>query len=92
MHEEMLLPGRRAAPPHSHASKEELVFVLAGHPSLWINENLFELSPGDTVGFPAGETIAHTIVNRSDAVAVILTIASNSASDFVLYAQDSEST
>lgn len=51
VHHELLPPGRRTSPPHAHSHDEEFVFVLAGHPDVWIDGHLHRLTPGDAVAF-----------------------------------------
>ncbi|MEZ4464279.1 MAG: cupin domain-containing protein [bacterium] len=76
---ERLLPGRRTSFTHAHVREEELVYVLAGRPSLrWLEPGRdaqeVELQPGDFVSFPASTGVAHTFWNRSDADAELLVV------------------
>ena len=64
VHIETLLPGRRTCYPHAERDEEEFIFVLEGHPDLWIDGVLHPLKPGDFVGFPAGTGIAHNVLNN----------------------------
>ncbi len=66
IHHERLLPGRRLSYPHAESAEEEFIFVLEGHPDAWINGELYPLSPGDAVAFPAGTGICHTFINNSE--------------------------
>jgi uncharacterized cupin superfamily protein len=73
IHHQVLPPGRRTSYPHAESDEEEFVYVLSGHPSLWLNGELHELSPGDGVGFPPGTGIAHTFMNNTgEAVALLV--------------------
>ena len=65
IHYEILSPGHRTSFPHAESSEEEFVYVVSGLPSVWLNGDLFDLAPGDAVGFPAGTGIAHTFLNNS---------------------------
>jgi uncharacterized cupin superfamily protein len=65
IHHETLPPGRRTSWPHAESKEEEFVYVLEGNPSAWIDGNLYELRPGDAIGFPAGTGICHTILNNT---------------------------
>jgi len=65
IHHELLPPGRRTSPPHAHSHDEEFVFVIAGHPDVWVDGHLYPLEPGDAVAFPAGTGIAHTFINNT---------------------------
>src|SRR5919108_2784673 len=59
-------PGQATFPYHAHLANEEMLFVLAGRPSLRTPEGWRELSEGEVVAFPAGEAGAHQIANRSE--------------------------
>jgi uncharacterized cupin superfamily protein len=63
IHHVRVPPGRRISYPHAESAEEEFVFVLEGHPDVWIDGHLHRLSPGDSVAFPAGTGIAHTFLN-----------------------------
>jgi uncharacterized cupin superfamily protein len=56
-------PGRRISYPHAESAEEEYVFVIEGRPDAWIDGELYPLEPGDSVAFPAGTGICHTILN-----------------------------
>lgn len=85
IHHEVLLPQRRAATPHHHTLKEELFLVLEGQPSIWLDDELHQLKPGDFVGCPAGEGVAHTVINTSETQAVILTIGTRPDDDVTVF-------
>ena len=74
IHHERLLPGRRTSYPHAESAEEEFVFVLEGHPDVWIDGMLHPLSPGDAVAFPPGTGIAHTFMNNTAEEARLLVI------------------
>jgi uncharacterized cupin superfamily protein len=65
IHHEFLPPGRRTSFPHAESAEEEFVFVIEGHPDVWINGTLYPLKPGDGVGFPPGTGIAHSFLNNT---------------------------
>jgi len=65
IHHELLPPGRRTSWPHAESSEDEFVYVLEGNPQAWIDGNVYDLVPGDAVGFPSGTGITHTILNNS---------------------------
>lgn len=65
IHHELLLPGRRTSWPHAESSEEEFAYVIEGHPDAWIDGHLYQLKPGDGVGFPAGTGISHTFINNT---------------------------
>jgi uncharacterized cupin superfamily protein len=65
IHHVRLLPGRRTSYPHAESAEEEFVFVVEGHPDVWLDGDLCRLAPGDSVGFPAGTGICHTFLNNT---------------------------
>ena len=84
IHQEVLLPGRRASSFHRHSEKEELFYVLSGQPSVCVGEEITDLAPGDVIGFkPASEP--HMLFNRSQEPAVVLTIGTNPETDAITY-------
>jgi uncharacterized cupin superfamily protein len=58
-------PGNQLWPYHFHAGNEEWAVVVSGTPTLRTPEGERGLRAGDVVGFPQGETGAHTFYNRS---------------------------
>ncbi|KZS92754.1 hypothetical protein SISNIDRAFT_486260 [Sistotremastrum niveocremeum HHB9708] len=62
---EILAPGCRSSDPHAHSLEDELVYVISGRGLLWMNGIVYDIGPGDAIGFPAGTGIAHTIINDS---------------------------
>ncbi|MEG3109508.1 cupin domain-containing protein [Pantoea sp. T14] len=74
IHHERLLPGRRMSYPHAERLEEEFVYVIQGSPDVWINGELYPLTPGDAVAFPAGTGICHTFINNSEAEAHFLVV------------------
>ncbi|WP_024559918.1 cupin domain-containing protein [Franconibacter pulveris 601] len=74
IHHERLPPGRRTSYPHAESDEEEFVYVLEGHPDVWINGELWALEPGDSVGFPAGTGICHTFINNTSSEVRLLVL------------------
>lgn len=74
VHHEILPPGRRTSYPHAEADEDELVYVLEGAPSVWIDGELHALSVGDAVGFPAGTGIAHSFLNDTSGPVRLLVV------------------
>lgn len=83
-----LKPGAQSALRHTHATQDEFVYVLEGHPTLVNNDGRFRLAPGMCAGFKAGDGNAHCLVNETDADAVYLEAGDNSAGDEVAYPDD----
>ncbi len=71
---DVLPPGRRSSWPHAHSHEEEFVYVVCGHPTVWLNGETHLLNPGDGVGFPAGTGIAHTFINDTDQDVICLVV------------------
>ncbi|GHW14612.1 Hemolysin [Vibrio cholerae] len=73
IHHEIVEPGHRTSCPHAEKTEDEFVHVLEGTPDVWLDGVLYRLQPGDSVGFKAGDGLAHTlstIPTRSSAYCV----------------------
>jgi uncharacterized cupin superfamily protein len=72
--------GAIASPLHFHHGAEELLFVLAGEPTLRTGAGKDQertLATGEVVSFPPGREGAHQIVNRAAAPARVLICSTN---------------
>ncbi len=78
-------PGAVGSALHVHHANEELLFVLAGTPSLHGPGGTQILSPGAVVAFPRGHAGAHSLVNRSDAPVRYLVVSTTHVPDVVEY-------
>ncbi len=79
-----LAPGGEASLLHKHTLQEEFIFVLSGHPTLVLESEEVELSPGMCAGFvPSGP--AHTIVNRTSETVRYLEVGDREAGDQGIY-------
>jgi uncharacterized cupin superfamily protein len=74
IHHELLSRGTRTSWPHAESAEEEFVYVIEGSPQVWIDGELYDLQPGDAVGFPAGTGIAHTFINNSESDVRLLVV------------------
>jgi uncharacterized cupin superfamily protein len=72
IHLDLLKPGRRTSYPHAERDEEEFVYVISGKVDCWIDGHIHPMAVGDFVGFVAGTGITHTIINNSDADALLL--------------------
>ncbi|WP_413730887.1 cupin domain-containing protein [Sodalis sp. RH22] len=81
IHHERLPPGRRTTYPHAESAEEEFIYVLEGDPHVWINGVMHQLSPGESVGFPAGTGICHTFINNSEREVRLLVVGEASKPD-----------
>jgi uncharacterized cupin superfamily protein len=68
-------PGKRACPFHSHRGEEEMFFIVKGSGTLRYGDETRKIRAGDIICCPTGgpET-AHQIVNDSDAELAYLSI------------------
>jgi uncharacterized cupin superfamily protein len=79
-------PGKRSCPFHSHRVEEEMFFILSGTGLLRYGSETRPLRAGDIVCCPTGgpET-AHQIVNDSDAPLAYLSISTNHPAEICEY-------
>ena len=82
-----LAPGAETALMHVHATQDEFVYVLEGHPTLVTDRGEVALEPGMCAGFPAAG-LAHHLVNRTDAPVVLLEVGCRTAGDSATYPDD----
>ena len=59
-------PGRESFVYHSHERDEEFLYILSGGGRAEIGEEVFEVGPGDFMGFPAPGGPPHHLTNPSD--------------------------
>jgi uncharacterized cupin superfamily protein len=71
--------GAMASPLHFHHGAEEILFVIAGEPTLriGIGDDERTLATGEVVSFPPGREGTHQIVNRAAAPARVLVCSTN---------------
>jgi len=82
---ETIAPSGRSSMPHAHSHEEEFVYVLDGHPTLWLDGHTKSLAPGDCAAFPAGTGIAHSFINDSDEPIRLLIVGVHHPEDKVFY-------
>ena len=80
-----LEPGGWSSQRHWHTHEDEFVYVVSGELTLVTDDGEQVLTPGMVVGFPAGKSNGHHLVNKSDAVASFLEIGDRIAEDEVYY-------
>jgi uncharacterized cupin superfamily protein len=85
VHIETLPPGRRTSWPHAEKTEEEFAYVIEGTPQVWIDGNIYQLSPGDFVAFPAGTGVAHTFINNSAKNTLLLVGGESTKEDNQIY-------
>lgn len=76
-----LEPGAISALLHTHKVQDEFVYVLEGTPVLVLDETELLLSPGDCMGFKAGNGVAHQLINRSNEDVVYIEIGDRSVGE-----------
>lgn len=81
-----LAPGSATGLLHYHHGADEMIYVLEGEVTL-VEEGrpAVVLGPGDAAGWKAGDTVGHTIENRSDKPARLLEIGTRPAEDTAIY-------
>lgn len=62
---EVLPAGKQANQAHYHMLEEEHVFILEGSLTVRLGETSHEVSAGCYVCFPAGQKVAHSLVNHT---------------------------
>lgn len=82
---EELAPGGRSSLPHWHREEDEMVLILSGTVALWEDGGETGLEPGDAVCWPAGDEIAHCLVNRGADTARYVVIGTRALLDRVTY-------
>ncbi len=82
---EVLPPGKQANQAHFHLLEEEHVFILEGRLMLSLGSSSYELSEGHYVCFPAGQRVAHALINHTNAPCRYLVFGNPHPHDVVLY-------
>lgn len=59
-------PGRESFLYHRHERDEEFVYILSGRGRAEIGEEIYEVGPGDFMGFPTPDGPAHHLTNPYD--------------------------
>ena len=79
-------PGKRSCPFHSHRGEEEMFFIVKGEGTLRYGEETRRVRAGDVICCPTGgpET-AHQIVNDSQADLAYLSVSTMSAAEICEY-------
>ena len=80
-----LPPGGSSFPLHLHHANEEMIFVLAGRPTLRTLDGERDLVPGEVVACPTGRRGAHRLDNRTDEPARVLIVSTKISPELVEY-------
>lgn len=81
----VLHPGVESSMRHWHDREDELIYVLEGELVLATDAGERTLTAGMAVGFRAGDSDAHQLVNRSGQPAVYLEIGNRDPADRAFY-------
>jgi uncharacterized cupin superfamily protein len=79
-------PGDRLYPYHTHHANEEWLVVVRGRPTLRTPEGETELSEGDVVAFPRGESGLHQVRNGTEQPIRVLMLSTLILPELVEYA------
>jgi uncharacterized cupin superfamily protein len=77
--------GKESSMRHWHTHEDEFIYVLEGEVVLRTDTGEQVLTPGCCAGFPAGVSVGHQLINRSQKPAVYLEISNRDAEDTVYY-------
>lgn len=80
-----LEPGKQCWPFHYHMLEEEQVLVLSGELTVRLGDERNVMREGDYIRFPAGEEVAHALLNESDAPCRYLIIGDNEPNEVCVY-------
>jgi uncharacterized cupin superfamily protein len=83
-----LAPGAVSALLHHHTRQDEFVYIVAGTPTLVLEDREYLLRPGDCCGFKAGTGVGHQLVNKSAQPVLYLEMGDRSAGDYAEYPRD----
>lgn len=83
-----IAPGSVSALLHKHAKQDEFIYIIAGTPTLMLDDKEYLLKPGDCCGFKAGSGVAHQLANKSQSMVVYLEVGDRSLGDVVEYPND----
>ncbi len=83
---DVVQPGKRSCPFHSHRAEEEMFFIVRGTGLLRYGEETRKIRAGDVVCCPVGgPDTAHQIVNDSDAELAYLSISTMKPAEICEY-------
>jgi uncharacterized cupin superfamily protein len=80
-----LAPGASSSHRHWHRNEDEFVYVLQGEVVLIEDAGETVLKPGDAAAWKAGVGDGHCLINRSDAIAILLEVGTRAAAEEVVY-------
>lgn len=82
---DIVAPGMRGCPYHSHRAQEEMFIILEGMGTLRVAGEMLALRAGDIAFIPPGPGYPHQIINTSDAPLKYLSISTRDMPEIVEY-------
>ncbi|MDQ7071775.1 MAG: cupin domain-containing protein [Rhodobacterales bacterium] len=82
---EKLLPSGMSSQRHWHANEDEFLYMLSGEAVLVEDGGETTLTEGDAVGWKAGETNAHHLINRTETPVYYIIVGTRAENDTVTY-------
>lgn len=82
---EVLPPRRNSSSPHYHTTKEEVIYVLSGRPTLMMDGQKSCAKEGDFIVFKPGDDAFHQLRNDTDEECVFLVSAAGMEDDQTVY-------
>jgi uncharacterized cupin superfamily protein len=82
---ETLQPGSRSSERHWHEESDEFLYMLSGEATVIEDHGAHPLRRGDAACWPAGNSNAHQVINRSEAPCTYLIFGTRMAHDVVHY-------
>jgi uncharacterized cupin superfamily protein len=83
---DLVPPGKRSCPFHSHRAEEEMFFILKGTGTLRLGTETRKIRAGDVICCPTGgPESAHQIINDSDADLAYLSVSTKMAAEVCEY-------
>lgn len=80
-----LSPGTWSSQRHWHTHEDEFIYIVSGELTLVTDQGDALLMPGMVAGFPAGDSDAHHLINKSSETASYLEIGDRNPKDEVFY-------
>ena len=81
-----LSPGTWSSQRHHHSHEDEIIYIVAGHPTLHEGGEGTRLSPGDITVHPMGDEIGHHMKNETDQDVIYLVVGGrNPETDHAVY-------
>jgi uncharacterized cupin superfamily protein len=80
-----LPPGVWSSQRHWHSAEDEFVYILSGEVTLVTDEGEQRLGAGMCVGFRAGLSNGHHLINKTERTALVLEVGSRKSDDDCYY-------